>query len=83
MSSGFDLCSCLDFSGCLNLSAFLDFSVCFEFFAMSIKLSELILRIVFCDKSPRSFSEGGDRFVVPRYLRGGTWYKRRWNHYEV
>ena len=28
------------------------------------------------DKSPRSSLEECDRFVVPWYLRGGTWYKR-------
>ena len=58
----FDLYSCLDFSArldcdfsaCLDFdfSACLDFSVCFEFSAMSIKLSELILCIVFATKAP-------------------------------
>ena len=41
-----DLSSCLDFSACLN------FSVCFDFSAMSIKLSKLILRVVFATKDP-------------------------------
>ena len=56
----FDLYSCLDFSACLDsdlsscldFSACLDFSICFEFSAMSIKLSELILHIVFATKAP-------------------------------
>ena len=29
----------------------------------------------FCDKSSRSSRDEGDRFVVPWYLKGGTWYK--------
>ena len=52
----FDLYPCLDFSACL------DFCVGFEFSGMLIRLSELILRIVFATKAldlPL-----GDRFVV-------------------
>ena len=54
----------------------------FEFSAVSIKLSELILHIVFATKAHISLKEDG-RFLVLQYLRGGTWYKREWNQYQV
>ena len=52
----FDFSACLDFDFSASLdcdfSACLHFSVCFEFSAMSIKLSELIFRVVFATKAP-------------------------------
>ena len=52
--SRFSACLDFDFSACLDFdfSAGLDFSVCFEFSAMSVKLSELMLHTVFATKAP-------------------------------
>ena len=78
--SRFSACLDFDFSACLDFdfSAGLDFSVCFEFSAMSVKLSELMLRTVFATKAPDLLQR---RMTGLWYRR--TWYKREWNQYEV